>query len=130
MSDLRANPVRLDAALEALAASGPEAEAAPQVERFDLVLKARDRLRDDLRPPSLVDEVFDFIMPRIGDPLILRNSRYVSLLQDLADAFGDDGHGDADDSTDEIGRAAGQLLREELRKHRVLRQQLNSLIEP
>lgn len=123
MSDMKTEPLRLDRALEELSASAAiDAGTEAQLLRFEAVIEARTRLRLAFAPPNLVDEVFEFIMPLIGNPDILRGSRYVGLLEEIAGAL-DESAG----ASGEIERTAAAALREELRKHRLLRQQINGL---
>lgn len=121
MSDLRATPIRLDQALEALAAEPIDAGTAAQLERFESLLKSR-RARDPFSPANLVDELLEFIMPEIGSQYILRSERYVTLLEELSTALG------GLDAKD-MERIGAAVLDEELRKHRILRLQRNGLIE-
>lgn len=121
MSDLRATPIRLDQALEALAAEPIDAGTAAQLERFESLLKSR-RARDPFSPANLVDELLEFIMPEIGSQYILRSERYVTLLEELSTALG------GLDAKD-MERIGAAVLDEELRKHKILRLQRNGLIE-
>jgi hypothetical protein len=121
MSDLRATPIRLDQALEALAAEPIDAGTAAQLERFESLLKSR-RSRDPFSPANLVDELLEFVMPEIGSQYILRSERYVTLLEELSTALG------GLDAKD-MERIGAAVLDEELRKHRILRLQRNGLIE-
>jgi hypothetical protein len=125
MSDLRATPIRLDQALEALAAEPIDPGTAAQLERFESLLKSR-RARDPFSPPNLVDELLDFIMPEIGSQYILRSERYVTLLEELSTALSGLDSREMARDMDRIGAA---VLDEELRKHRILRLQRNGLIE-
>ena len=84
MSEIRANTIRLDQALEALAAEPIDAGTAAQLERFESLLKSR-RARDPFSPANLVDELLEFIMPEIGNQHILRSERYMELLEDLSE---------------------------------------------
>jgi hypothetical protein len=121
MSDIRATPIRLDQALEALASEPIDPGTAAQLERFESLLKSR-RARDPFSPPNLVDELLDFIMPEIGSQHILRSERYVALLEELSTALG------GLDAKD-MERIGAAVLDEELRKHKILRLQRNGLIE-
>jgi hypothetical protein len=125
MSDLRTNPIRLDEALQALAAEPVDPGTAAQLERFESLMRSR-RARDPLSPANLVDELLDFIMPQIGSQQILRSERYTTLLEELSTALsGPEARHDGSDM-ERIGTA---VLVEELRKHRILRLQRNGLIE-
>lgn len=123
MSEISANTIRLDQALEALAAEAPDPGTAAQLERFESLLKSR-RTRDPFSPQNLVDELFDFIMPEIGNQHILRSERYMELLEDLSAVLGA-----LDGRVDDISRIGVAVLAEELRKHKILRLQRNGLIE-
>ncbi len=124
MAGLRTDPVPLDHALERIAGSAVAAASRPQLTRFQAVRRRRDG--DDLASPaaSLVDEMFDFLMPQLSQPGLFQGSRYLSVLEELAGLLDE-----PSEATDEADRWAALVLRHELRKHRLLWQYRNSLVD-
>lgn len=126
MSTLRTDPVRLDRALERVARNQASAETSRvQLERFQPVWRDPSPVEEgQASRDGLVDEVFEFIMPKLGNPAMFEGSRYLGLLEDIVDLLGEPDEGD-----DQIDRLGALVLRHEVRKHRLLWQYLNSLVD-
>ena len=124
MSSLKPEPVRLDRAIELIAEQDAAATDAARTQRLDVVLRSsRRRAAFGLAPESLVDQLFEFTMPRLEDPWILTGARYLALLEELAQHLPDEAV-----LGGELRRYAERLLRSEIRRHRLLRRYLNALI--
>ena len=126
MSDLKAEPVRLDHAIERLIVDAPSPVERAQAERFEVIHRGR-RKQDGLGPAAegLVDRLFEFTMPRLSDPRIMQAGRYLPLLEELAEKLAEEAEGE-----DRNLRYAALVLRSELRRHQLLRSYVNALIEP
>jgi hypothetical protein len=125
MSTMRPDPVRLDRALERIDRSSEAAVSRPQLERFSAVWRDPSPVEEgQANRDGLVDEIFSFIMPELNDPGMFEGSRYLDMLEDLADLIGD-----PDEATEEIDRWGSIVLRHEVKKHRLLWHYLNSLVD-
>lgn len=125
MSTLRTDPVRLDQALERIGRSDRAEISRPQLERFRAVWRDPSPVEEgQASRDGLVDEIFEFIMPELNDPGMFEGSRYLDMLEDLSDQLGD-----PEETEDQIDRWGALVLRHEVRKHRLLWQYLNSLVD-
>jgi len=125
MSTVRPDPVRLDQALERIGRSERADVSRPQLERFSTVW--RDPMPFEEGKASregLADEIFDFIMPELDNPGLFEGSRYLDLLEDLAEQFGE-----PEEASEQIDQWGAMVLQHEVRKHRLLWQYLNSLVD-
>ena len=120
-----ASPVdlRLDAAVETLLLEPVDSATRTELERVRTAAQARDVAPEGLDPPSLVGEVFTYIMPRIADPGVLRLERRRLLLERLAARCA------AEAEPDPVTRGGLVALRGELHGLASLRGNLDSLIE-
>jgi hypothetical protein len=125
MSTVRPDPVRLDRALERIERSEQADVSRPQLERFSAVWRDPTAVEEGLASrDGLVDEIFDFIMPELRNPGMFEGSRYLDMLEDLSDQLGD-----PEEGGEQIERWGALVLRHEVRKHRLLWQYLNSLVD-
>lgn len=125
MSTVRPDPVRLDQALERIGRSQRADVSRPQLERFSSVWRDPTPFEEGKASrEGLADEVFDFIMPELDNPGLFEGSRYLDLLEDLAEQFGD-----PEESDEQIDQWGAMVLQHEVRKHRLLWQYLNSLVD-
>jgi hypothetical protein len=125
MSTLGTGPVRLDQALEQVGRSTKADVSRPQLERFSAVWRDPSPVEEGLASrDGLVNEIFDFIMPEMTNPGLFEGSRYLDLLEELSDQLGE-----PEESDDQIDQWGAMVLRHEVRKHRLLWQYLNSLVD-
>ena len=125
MSTVRPDPVRLDQALERIGRSERANVSRPQLERFGPVWRDPSPIEEgEANRDGLVDEIFDFIMPELNNPSMFEGSRYLDMLEDLSEQLGD-----PEEATEQIDRWGAMVLRHEVRKHRLLWQYLNSLVD-
>ncbi|MEM8948519.1 MAG: hypothetical protein AAGA21_02965 [Pseudomonadota bacterium] len=125
MSTVRPDPVRLDQALERIGRSDRADVSRPQLERFSAVWRDPSPVEEGMASrDGLVDEIFEFIMPELNNPNMFEGSRYLDLLEDLSDQLGD-----PEEATEQIDRWGALVIRHEVRKHRLLWQYLNSLVD-
>lgn len=125
MSTMRPDPVRLDRALERIERSNEAAVSRPQLERFSAVWRDPTPVEEgQASRDGLVDEIFDFIMPELRNPGMFAGSRYLDMLEDLSDQLGE-----PEEASEQIDRWGGMVLRHEVKKHRLLWQYLNSLVD-
>ena len=125
MSSLRTDPVRLDQALERIGRSEKAEASRVQLDRFQPVWRDPTPVEEgQASRDGLVEEVFDFIMPELENPAMFEGSRYLNILEDMADELGD-----PETCEDQIDKLGGLVLRHEVRKHRLLWQYLNSLVD-
>jgi len=125
MSTLGTGPVRLDQALERVGSSTKADVSRPQLERYSAVWRDPSPVEEGLaNREGLVDEVFNFIMPEMKNPGLFEGSRYLELLEDLSDQLGE-----PDEGSDQIDQWGALVIRHEVRKHRLLWQYLNSLVD-
>lgn len=125
MSTIRPDPVRLDRALERIERSAEAPVSRPQLERFSAVWRDPSPVEEgQASRDGLVDEIFDFIMPELRNPGMFEGSRYLDMLEDLSEQLGD-----PEEATEQIDRWGGMVLRHEVKKHRLLWQYLNSLVD-
>ena len=125
MSTLGTGPVRLDQALERVGSSAKAEVSRPQLERFSAVWRDPSPVEEGVASrDGLVDEIFDFIMPEMKNPGLFEGSRYLDLLEELSDQLGE-----PKESDDQIDQWGAMVLRHEVRKHRLLWQYLNSLVD-
>lgn len=124
MSTLRTDPVRLDQALERIERSNRADVSRAQLERFQAVWRDPSPIEEgQASRDGLVDEIFAFIMPELKNPGMFEGSRYLDMLEDLSEQLGE-----PEDADDQIDRWGALVLRHEVRKHRLLWQYLNSLV--
>lgn len=124
MSTLRTDPVRLDQALERIERSNRADISRAQLERFQAVWRDPSPIEEgQASRDGLVDEIFAFIMPELKNPGMFEGSRYLDMLEDLSEQLGE-----PEDADDQIDRWGALVLRHEVRKHRLLWQYLNSLV--
>lgn len=117
--------VRLDQALERVERSSNARASRPQLERFSAVFRDPTPVEEgEAKRDGLVDEIFEFIMPELKNPGLFEGSRYLDLLEDLSDQLGE-----PDDAEGEVERWGALVLRHEVKKHRLLWQYLNSLVD-
>jgi hypothetical protein len=122
---MRTDPVRLDHALERIERSDRAEKSRVQLERFQPIWRDPSSVEEgQASRDGLVDEIFDFIMPKLDNPALFEGSRYLNVLEDLADDLGD-----PDDCEDQIDKLGGLVLRHEVKKHRLLWRYLNSLVD-
>ncbi|MEM9442304.1 MAG: hypothetical protein AAGA73_17815 [Pseudomonadota bacterium] len=125
MSTIRPEALRLDRALERIDRSSEAAVSRPQLERFSAVWRDPSPVEEgQASRDGLVDEIFTFIMPELRNPSMFEGSRYLDMLEDLTEQLGD-----PEDAKEEIDRWGGMVLRHEVKKHRLLWQYLNSLVD-
>ena len=117
------NRVRLDAAVERLLLEPVDAATRAELERVRTAVQARDVAPEGLDPPSLVGEVFAYIMPRIADPSILRLERRRALLERVVARCA------AEAEPDPVTRGGLVALRRELQGLAALRGNRDSLVE-
>ena len=115
--------LRLDAAVERLLLEPVDPATRGALERVRAAVQAREVTPEGLDPPSLVGEVFAYIMPRIADPGVLRLERRRTLLERMAARCA----GDADSNP--AVRDGLAALRRELQALGTLRGNRDSLIE-
>lgn len=124
MSTLRTDPVRLDQALERIERSNRADVSRAQLERFQAVWRDPSPIEEgQASRDGLVDEIFAFIMPELKNPGMFEGSRYLDMLEDLSEQLGE-----PEEADDQIDRWGALVLRHEVRKHRLLWQYLNSLV--
>ncbi|MGI9435282.1 MAG: hypothetical protein ACR2Q4_10720 [Geminicoccaceae bacterium] len=123
---MRTDPIRLDRALERVARDQARAESSrAQLERFQPVWRDPSPVEEgQISRDGLVDEVFEFIIPRLNNPAMFEGSRYLGMLEDIVDMLGE-----PDEDDDQIDQLGALVLRHEVRKHRLLWQYLNSLVD-
>lgn len=122
---MRTEPVRLDHALERVRRSDRAKTSRVQLERFQPVWRDPTAVEEGKASrDGLVDEIFDFIMPVLENPALFEGSRYLGLLEELADDLGD-----PEDCNDQIDKLGSMVLRHEVKKHRLLWKYLNSLVD-
>jgi len=125
MSTMRTEPVRLDRALERVQRSNRAHASRAQLERFQPVWRDPTSVEEgQASRDGLVEEIFAFIMPKLDNPGLFEGSRYLGVLEDLADELGD-----PEDCEDQIDRLGSLVLRHEVKKHRLLWKYLNSLVD-
>lgn len=122
-ASLPAGGLRLDAAVERLLLEPVDAATRVELERVRSAVQARDVAPEGLDPPSLVGEVFAYVMPRITDPGVLRLERRRSLLERVAARCA------AAPEPDPATRGGLVALRRELRALATLRGNRDSLVE-
>ena len=115
--------LRLDAAVERVLLEPVDAATRAELERVRAAVQAREVSPEGLDPPSLVGEVFAYIMPRVADPGVLRLERRRLLLERLAARCA------AEAESDPVTRGGLVALRGELHGLASLRGNLDSLIE-
>jgi hypothetical protein len=111
-------PVRLDQAIEAAAATETDPAILAQIEQFESMLRAADA---PFAAPGLDAMLANFAMPTLRDPGILVRS--LDLLEAIGLAIEADGTGG------DVLQIGGGVVRDELRKQRLLQQNRNGLIE-
>lgn len=122
---MRTDPVRLDHALERIERSDRARVSSAQLERFQPVWRDPTSVEEgQASRDGLVDEIFDFIMPKLDNPAMFEGSRYLGVLEDLTDELGD-----PEDCDDQIDRLGSLVLHHEVKKHRLLWKYLNSLVD-
>ena len=131
-------PVRLDVAVGRAMVQPVDPATRAELESLQAAMLGREVAPEGIDPPSLVGEVFTFIMPRVSNPGVLRLERRRLLLERLearASARDQDGGaagGDApgDDAPGDNLLAGGLMaLRNELQNLVLLRRSRDSLIE-
>ena len=115
--------LRLDAAVEHLLLEPVDAATRIELERVRKAVQARGVAPEGLDPPSLVGEVFAYIMPRIADPGVLRLERRRTLLERMAARCA------ADSEPSPVTRGGLIALRRELQALAMLRGNRDSLVE-
>lgn len=115
--------LRLDAAVERLLLEPVDPATRTELERVRGAMQARGVSADGLDPPSLVGEVFAYIMPRITDPGVLRLERRRALLERAAAFYA------ADPDPDPAVLGGLIALRHELQSLAMLRGNRDSLVE-
>lgn len=121
-------PVRLDVAVRQALIEPVDPATGAELVALQAAMAGREVAPEGIDPPSLVGEVFTFIMPRLSNPGVLRLERRRLLLDRLearASARGPNAQGQ-DDSLLAGGLMA---LRNELQNLSLLRRRRDSLIE-
>lgn len=125
MTNVKTETIRLDRALErVMVGDVPPADAAQARYFEDMIDGSHHPPGFGLRPDGLSEQVFEAIMPRLRDGRILRSSRYLLVLQELAALLAP-----AEERKDRVKRVGAAIVRGEIRRHLLLRHYLNSLVE-
>jgi len=121
---MRTDAVRLDHALERVRKSERAKTSRAQLERFAPVWRDPTPIEEgEADRDGLVEEIFEFIMPEVENPGLFEGSRYLGLLEELTEDLGD-----PEQCEDQIDKLGSMVLRHEIKKHRLLWQYLNSLV--
>jgi len=121
---MRTDAVRLDHALERVRKSERAKTSRAQLERFEPVWRDPTPIEEgEADRDGLVEEIFEFIMPEVENPGLFEGSRYLGLLEELTEDLGD-----PEQCEDQIDKLGSMVLRHEIKKHRLLWQYLNSLV--
>ena len=121
---MRTDTVRLDHALERVRRNDRAGLSRAQLERYQPVWRDPTTIEEgQATRDGLVEEIFEFIMPELDNPAMFEGSRYLELLEELVDDLGD-----PEVCEDQIDKLGGMVLRHEVKKHRLLWQYLNSLV--
>lgn len=122
---MRTDSVRLDHALQRVKHSDRAKASRVQLDRFQPVWRDPTVVEEgQASRDGLVEEIFDFIMPELDNPAMFEGSSYLGILEDLTDELGD-----PEDCEDQIDKLGSLVLRHEVKKHRLLWQYLNSLVD-
>ncbi len=124
MSRIQPEPsVRLDVAVDRAMVEPASAATRAELAGLRAAIDSRDVLAEGIDPPSLVGEVFAYIIPRLSNPAVLRFERRRLVLERLEAA--------ASARADGAPVVPGALLalRHELGHLRLLQQHRDSLIE-
>ena len=122
---MRTDSVRLDHALQRVKQSDRAQASRVQLDRFQPVWRDPTAVEEgQASRDGLVEEIFHFIMPELDNPAMFEGSRYLGILEDLTDELGD-----PEDCEDQIDKLGSLVLRHEVKKHRLLWQYLNSLVD-
>ncbi len=126
-------PVRLDVAVDRALVEPVDAATRAELTTLQAAMAGREVAPEGIDPPSLVGEVFTFIMPRLTHPGVLRLERRRLLLDRLEARASAHSSGARSPGAgrEQDGLLAGGLmaLRHELQNLALLRGRRDSLIE-
>ncbi len=126
-------PVRLDVAVGRALIEPVDPATRAELKALQAAMADREVAPEGIDPPSLVGEVFTFIMPRLSNPGVLRLERRRLLLDRLearASAHSSGSHGpSARGEADSLLAGGLMALRHELENLALLRRRRDSLIE-
>ena len=117
--------VPFDEAIEAMLAAGgvdPVTRIRLSEARRAIAEAAAERRADGLEGASLTHTLFQFVMPRLRHPEVLRTDRHRTLLEGLADGL-------AQRADDGIACAGAQVIHRELHHLTLLRTARNGLVQ-
>ena len=115
-------PVRLDVAVGRALVEPVDAATRAELGPLQAMIRSRDVAPEGLDPPSLVGEVFTFIMPHLSNPGVLRFERRRLLLERL------EARASAGSNGSPLVPGALIALRHELANLRLLQQNRDSLV--
>ena len=123
MSKIPSEPMmRLDAAVERALIEPVDPATRIELEKLQSVMREQEVTPEGIDPPSLVGEIFTYVMPRLSNPGVLRLERRRLLLERLEARAG------ARDPGVPLVPGAGTALRHELQNLTLLQRSRDSLI--